>query len=203
MRLFSHRVARDYGFAPNPFFNICTLATCKPEIRRVARVGDWVVGTGTAERKRADYLVYSMKVGETMSYDEYWSDGRFQQKKPNLRGSKKQAFGDNIYSRAPDGNNWHQLNSHHSFMNGAPNPANIANDTQTNRVLIGTEFAYWGGSGPLIPAKFRNFNGLDICAGRGHKSIFPEELVMAFADWFQKQGDRGYLGKPLDWARTP
>ncbi len=31
------RRRRDYGFAPNPFHGICTLATCKPVIRRVAR----------------------------------------------------------------------------------------------------------------------------------------------------------------------
>lgn len=42
------RVARDYGFAPNPFFGVCTLATCKPRIRSVAQIGDWVVGATLA-----------------------------------------------------------------------------------------------------------------------------------------------------------
>jgi hypothetical protein len=41
-------VARDYGFAPNPFFGVCTLATCKPKIRKAAAIGDWVVGTGSS-----------------------------------------------------------------------------------------------------------------------------------------------------------
>jgi len=39
--LHSYVVARDYGFAPNPFFGFCTLATCKPRLRSVAQVGDW------------------------------------------------------------------------------------------------------------------------------------------------------------------
>ncbi|MFH1865797.1 MAG: hypothetical protein ABIK85_07930, partial [Candidatus Eisenbacteria bacterium] len=39
MRLFSYIVARDYGFAPNPFCGVCTLATCKPKIRESASVG--------------------------------------------------------------------------------------------------------------------------------------------------------------------
>lgn len=202
MRLFSYVVARDFGFAPNPFFNVCTLATCKPGIRRLAQVGDWVIGTGTAQHKRASYLVYAMNVTEAMTFNEYWNDPRFQQKKPNLRSSKKLAFGDNIYSR-PTGGAWCQLNSHHSFADGSPNPANIANDTQADRMLIGNEFVYWGGSGPKIPAQFRNFDGFDICAGRGHKSKFPDALIAAFVDWIQKSGARGYTGKPLDWAYTP
>lgn len=40
MKLFSYVVAREYGFAPNPFFGWCTLATCKPKIRVTAEVGD-------------------------------------------------------------------------------------------------------------------------------------------------------------------
>jgi Nucleotide modification associated domain 2 len=152
LRLFSYVVARDYGFAPNPFFNVCTLATCKPGIRRLAQVGDWVIGTGTANRNRAGYLVYAMKVAETMTFEGYWNDPRFQLKKPNLRSSKKVAFGDNIYSRAPAGGAWCQLDSHHSFANGSPNPANIENDTKADRMLIGTEFVYWGGSARQRPS---------------------------------------------------
>ena len=52
MRLFSYVVARDYGFAPNPFFGVCTLATCKPIVRRVAAIGDWIVGTGSKANGR-------------------------------------------------------------------------------------------------------------------------------------------------------
>jgi hypothetical protein len=138
-----------------------------------------------------------------MTFEGYWNDPRFQLKKPNLRSSKKVAFGDNIYSRAPAGGAWCQLDSHHSFANGSPNPANIENDTKADRMLIGTEFVYWGDSGPLIPAEFRNFDGVDICAGRGYKSKFPDAFIAAFVGWIQKSGAHGYMGKPLDWAYTP
>lgn len=201
MRLFSYVVARDYGFAPNPFFGVCTLATCKPNIRRVASVGDWVIGTGSSQRNRQGLLVFVMCVTETLSFNKYWDDERFRQKRPNLRGSKKQAFGDNIYFRDQSGQ-WHQQDSHHSYKGGLPNPHNIQRDTQTDRVLVGTEFAYWGGSGPEIPRKFRNYEGIDICAGRNHKSRFPKGLVNEFVEWFQSLNVNGYLGKPLDWSRT-
>lgn len=201
MKLHSYVVARDFGFAPNPFLNVCTLATCKPGIRAHAQIGDWVVGTGTAKRKRSGRLVYAMRVSEALTFNEYWDDPRFQEKKANLRGSKKQAFGDNIYFR-PSGKPWHQSDSHHSFSNGAPNPANIKNDTQANRVLIGEEYVYWGGAGPKIPTKFRHFGGVDICARRGHKNNFSNEMVTEFIAWIHESGAKGFQSSPLDWDST-
>lgn len=201
MHLFSYVVARDYGFAPNPFFNVCTLATCKPGIRRAAQVGDWVVGTGTATRKRKGYLVHAMRVEEALTFEQYWSDPRFVQKRPNLRGSKKQAFGDNIYYKAKGV--WQQIDSHHSRADGSPNPANIANDTQADRVLISTDYVYWGGAGPRIPAKFRNYECVDICAGRGHKKKFSEAFINDFVAWVRSSGVKGYAGAPIDWDQTP
>lgn len=202
MRLFSYVVARDYGFAPNPFFGVCTLATCKPRVRKAAAIGDWVIGTGSKTKGGDGTLVYAMRVTEVMTFNEYWADPRFRRKRPNLSGSLKQAFGDNIYSKDEHGQ-WHQLDSHHSYRGGAPNPHNIRNDTQTDRVLIGAEYAYWGGSGPEIDARFRNYDGHDICAGRNHRSNFPPGLADDFVAWFHSLDAHGYLGDPLDWPKTP
>lgn len=202
MRLFSYVIARDYGFAPNPFFGRCTLATCKPKIRLATNVGDWIVGTASAQYKRKGFLVCVMRITEAMTFNKYWEDSRFHQKKPNLRGSIKQAFGDNIY-RVDATGHWHQQDSHHSFAGGAPNPHNIKNDTQTDRILVSEDYAYWGGSGPAIPGKFRNWGGIDICAVRGHKNQFPEDFVDAFVAWFRSLGANGYLGVPLEWSRMP
>lgn len=200
MAMFAYVVARDYGFAPNPFGGFCTLATCKPNIRRTAQVGDWIIGTGSAERNRRGYLVYAMRVAEAITFDEYWADPRFQNKKPNLRSSKKIAFGDNIYHR----NNgvWTQADSHHSFPGGVQNERNVQNDTQANRVLVATEYAYWGGTGPLIPPNLRDFQGHDLCIGRGFKKYFPEGMEASFVAWFSSLHENGYLGCPIDWTRT-
>ena len=198
IKLFSYVVARDYGFAPNPFFGVCTLATCKPRIRKAASIGDWIIGTGSKLKGRERYLVYAMHVTETMTFNQYWKDERFQRKKPNLRGSLKQAFGDNIYFQDATGQ-WQQQDSHHSYPNGKSNPHNIKNDTQTDRILLSIEYTYWGGLGPKIPLQFSNNYELDILAGRGYKSHFPEKLVNDFLDWFHNLDANGYLGAPLDW----
>ena len=197
-RLFSYVVTRDYGFAPNPFYGCCTLATCKPRIRKVASIGDWIVGTGSKKQGRDGFLVFAMQVTETMTYNDYWKSQRFRPKRPNLRGSMKQAFGDNIYFNDIAGE-WHQQDSHHSYRDGSPNHSNIALDTQTDRVLISSNFVYWGKSGPRIPHRFRNYNGTDICAGRGHKSQFPEAMVEDFVYWFQSLRVTGYVDAPSEW----
>ena len=65
MRLFSYCIPVDDGAAPNPYWNVCTLAICKPVIRRIANVGARIVGVGSCNVKGKSYhnkLVYAMKV---------------------------------------------------------------------------------------------------------------------------------------------
>lgn len=198
MRLFSYVVARDFGFAPNPFYGSCTLACCKPDIRRVAAIGDWIIGTGSHRNGRGERIVFGMQVSEALTFTEYWKDTRFKSKRPFLRGSKKQAFGDNIYHKRSDGT-WAQESSHHSLANNAPNPTNIAHDTQTNRVLVGEDYVYWGGEGPLIPIAIRK----RLCKrGPGHKSNFSVNFVEEVVDWIRSTGAHGYAGTPFDWRNS-
>ena len=200
-RLYSYVVRYDSGFAPNPFYRYCTLATCKPDIRRHARIGDWVVGTGSGDKriKRAGYLVYAMEVSETLPFEEYWDDERFQLKKPNLRQSKMRAAGDNIYRRREDGR-WDQLDSFHSQKDSSPNPKHIATDTGVNRVLVGSRFVYFGGEGPPLPEQFLDYQGESICKrGRGVKVIKNGTLIEQFIDWLDALGQRNYSGHPHDW----
>lgn len=205
MKLFSYVVARDYGFAPNPFYGICTLATCKPRIRASANVGDWVVGIGSSIRNREKRIVYAMRVTEAIAFTSYWTDPRFLKKRPNLRGSKKQAFGDNIYSKDLNIGTWHQANSHHSHEDGSVDHGNVVADTQTNRVLVSDDYIYWGGSGPEMPDAFFDYgpDHLTIRVVRNHKSDFSTEFIQAFIDWIRGLGLKGYQGEPLDWIRTP
>ena len=200
MRLYSYVVARDFGFAPNPFYGYCTLATCKPKIRGNAGKEDWIVGTGSKGYDLDGHLVFAMRITEAMSFDEYWLDPRFAHKQPNLHGSFKQAYGDNIYHH--DANDkWLQEDSHHSLKDGSRNPANVTHDTSSPRVLISDDFAYWGGSGPIIPTELRNFdNDKSICAVRGHRVNFPDEIVRAFITWFRSLDQSGYIAAPREWT---
>jgi hypothetical protein len=200
MRLFTYVVARDYGFAPNPFYGYCTLATCKPKIRATALTGDWIVGTGAKTKyDRKGYLIYAMKVDEVMDYESYWNDSRFLCKKPVMNGSLKQLYGDNIYYRI--NGHWVQVNSHHSLDTGKPNLKNIEHDTSVNRILIARKFVYYGSAAPLIPKRFRRYRPTneDICCpGRGY-AIKSPELTVSFESWLENRGEWGVRGMPLEF----
>ena len=155
MKFFTYIVARDYGFAPNPYYNYCTLATCKPDIRKAAKLGDWILGTGAAKTNTAGKLVFIMEVTEKLTFDEYWNDVRFQCKKPRMNGSIKEMYGDNIYHKSAIGG-WVQENSHHTHGDGSTNLKNLNKDTKADSVLISNNFYYFGGSCIDIPNAIKN-----------------------------------------------
>ena len=68
-RLHTHVVATDLGLASNPFHGVCTLAVCKPVILRTARVGDWILGTGSKARGCRGCAVHAMQVTETLDFE--------------------------------------------------------------------------------------------------------------------------------------
>jgi hypothetical protein len=118
-----------------------------------------------------------------------------------MAGSLKQAFGDNIYHHDSDHKTWLQLSSHHSLEDGTPNAENVEDDTKVDRVLIATDFIYWGGDGPAIPEAVRRSDTEDIVIARqGHKCRFDAELVAGFLAWLTCRDQRGYVGKPHKWS---
>jgi hypothetical protein len=79
---YSYKIVRDYGFAPNPFHGICTLATCKPHVRLKANVGDWIIGSGAKTTNLEGRIIYAMEIAEKVTFEEYWTNSRFSRKKP-------------------------------------------------------------------------------------------------------------------------
>lgn len=80
--LMPYAITRDFGFAPNPFHGVCTLATCKPRIRKSANVDDWILGIGGAQLRKANKkCILLMKVTEKIDFNDYWLDSRFSLKK--------------------------------------------------------------------------------------------------------------------------
>lgn len=205
MNLYSYVVRYDSGFAPNPFYGVCTLATCKGLIRGHADVGDWLVGVGSASQKiqQGGRLVYAMRVSEKITFNEYYNDLRFQAKKANLTGSRKQARGDNIYHMIS--NDWHQLDSFHSNEDGSPNIEHIEIDTEVDSVLIGKEFIYFGKDGPFIPNHLASDNKRLCHVGIGSSKFITDkasdnEMISDFLQWYDAFEEKGYISHPFDWS---
>lgn len=195
-RLYSYVVAIDTGFAPNPFHGYSTLACCKPNIRKTAMVGDLIIGAGSASKGRRERVVYVMRVSESMSFQEYWEDPRFEAKRPRMDAGPIEAVGDNIYHRNELTGDWTQEPSQHSNDDCNPCGSNMAKDLGVNQVLIGEVFTYWGGNGPLAP----HFPQMPLYFGRAHKHEYPPDLVRDFEEWYDDLGTQGVVGEPADLA---
>lgn len=197
MRVHCYVVEHDKGFAPNPFWGVCTLACCKPRIRAKATVGDIILGFGSADKrvKLGGRVIYWMKVDEIISFNEYWHDSRFIQKKPELGGSLMACYGDNIY-HSVDGV-WQQASSFHSDGEGLGR-GNLRADTRTtDKVLIGHEFTYWGSKAPKLPPEL---TGL-VPRGRAERCRYNDDEKKLIVDWIASRKDFGYRSPPADWLR--
>src|SRR6056297_2740084 len=126
-QVFLYAITRDYGFAPNPFHGACTLATCKPRLRKSAKIGDWVIGFTGANLSRDIRFIFCMEVSDKLTFQEYWEDPQFLCKRPVRNGSKMSLVGDNIYHR--ENGKWVQEDSHHSNPDGTLNEHNLKTDT--------------------------------------------------------------------------
>ena len=193
MNYFSYVVARDYGFAPNPFFGICTLATCKPDIRNKAQIGDWIFGTGSVALSCRYKLIYAMQVTDKITYDEYWENPLYQNKKPIMYGSLAQMYGDNIYHQKD--NNWIQADSHHSNGDGSTNYSNLNRDTNSESVLISNNFYYFGKGYINIPNELI----ANVCKERQGFKYIDEIVAKTLLEYLSNNYDLGYYANPIQF----
>ena len=181
MKLYSYVVDHDNGFAPNPYYGVCTLAHCKygkgdkKNVVELANVGDWVVGTGGNSRKSAGNgkLLYAMRVDRKLTLQQYYKDPKFEKKKPKA-GSYQQRKGDNL----------------------------VKYENMTKRfVLISKKYFYFGDKAPIIPKRFRlhPIHPLEK-KGPGFRSKFSDSFVNTFLGWLQRNHRAGILGIPHGYA---
>lgn len=183
--LYSYVLRFDDGAAPNPFWNICSLAICKPKIRKQAKVGDWVVGTGSANSKIspnrtrdfAGKLVYAMKVSKTMSFQRYDSfcKEELTNKIPSWYSRDwRMRLGDCIYEylggKLP------------RVRKGVHTERNRKKDLSGTRVLLSNNFYYFGSEPVVIPDNLRTI----VQPGQGHKKTDNTVILMRLEEWLSQ-----------------
>jgi hypothetical protein len=184
VRLHTYIIPFDTGFAPNPFFGYCTLACCKPAIRRAAQPGDWIVGL--TPKDRGNRVVYAMHVAEKITFADYWRDPRFALKRPDLRSRDlEQHCGDNIYE--PIGGGSYRQHA------GAHGPEHQEHDLGGEFVLVASDYAYFGMNAVALPPHFTA-----IVPGRAHRCKFPADVVESFVGLIAGLGF-GDHGRPAMW----
>ena len=200
-KIYSYVVRYDSGFAPNPFGEYCTLATCKPRTRKKPQVGDWIIGTGSVENIGNDRLIYAMKVEEMLTFGQYSKDKRFQSKIPNWKNNDPvKRVGDNIYYKN-ENNVFIQRPSKHSNKDGTENKKLKDHDLSGEYILFSKYFYYYGKNAIQIPKNFQFI----IKKGPSHKSNFSQSDINKFLAWLNtpdrmkgRQGDPFLMRKDIN-----
>lgn len=189
MKLSAYIITVDSGFAPNPFGRYCTLACCKPTIRRMADKDDIVIACASSRAAKPGHLVYAMRVKEVIPYQEYWHDARFATKKPTSQTAVSRR-GDNI---------WHQdrAGEWHVCPGAFHDESHRERDTGGVNALVASEFFYFGRSAVRIPSRFADM----LADTQGHKNTCDRKKIECFWDWVSKIAPQsGLIGLPSDFT---
>ena len=193
MKLYSYIVKHDTGFSPNPFWGYCTLADCKPVIRRTANIGDWIVGL--SPKSEDNKIIFAMEVQEILTYSQYYHDKRYRKKIPDFTRDKTiYRCGDNIYEPLANGR-FRQLQSMHSDEK-QENRKTKEQDLRGKNILISKNFYYFGSKSIPLPEKLH-----EMKVGRAHKSRFSPEIIEQFAKCIL-ECRKGVNAPPTKWPRS-
>lgn len=187
--LFSYIITHDGGSAPNPYYGICTLVICKPVIRRIAKIGDWVVGLGSKSSPIGDIsgkVLYAMKVEKKLTMEEYdkFCKENYPNKIPNWdSGEYLKRIGDCIYDFSDS------LNP--KIRKSVHTEKNMETDLGGEYALLSNDFYYFGNNTKLLPSRLKGI----IKQGQGHKSKSNDEYMEDFLHWI-RQFEKGINGEP-------
>lgn len=176
--LFSYVVRHDDGAAPNPYWSVCSLAICKPKIRKKARLHDWIVGTGSKNSPVGDvsqHVVYAMKVTRRITMRDYDRIARTELpgKLPDWTNADfRRRVGDSIYdfSTTPA-----------TIRRSVHDERNRKKDLSGEYVMLSTHFWYFGERAVELPGDLRSI----IKTGQGHKRIEDQAIIARFQQWIE------------------
>lgn len=185
--LFSYCIPLDDGAAPNPFWGVCSLAICKPKIRKKAQLNDWVVGTGSKNSPIGDIstsVVYAMRVTRRVTMRDYDRIARTElpDKVPDFDNADfRRRVGDSIYDFRTNPPTVRR--SVHTI-------ANRPRDLSGEYVLLSTDFYYFGDQPQRLP---KTLHGI-IKRGQGHRRI-EDQLSERFVSWIRSL--KAPMGEPI------
>lgn len=179
MKLYSYCLRWDDGAAPNPFWGICTLAICKPAIRRTAKVEDWVVGLGSANSpigNISDRVVYAMRITDIRSLWGYdiLCQSKYPGKIPDWSSTDfRKRMGDCIYD--------YSQGSPPKLRDSVHSERNRETDLGGVNALISNHFYYFGDNPIQLPENLKPLAHKQ----QGHKVKANQSYAEQFVQWFE------------------
>jgi len=128
-----------------------------------------------------------MKVLELIHFNDYFTDPKFQRKKPLMTGTWRQRCGDYIYWQ--DGDDWCQLVSPYHYSK-----KDLRKDTKHPYALVSKHFYYFGNVAIQIPKQFDSL----VWKKQGCKFDHNVTTVNNFLEWLDKTKSSGRHGEPID-----
>jgi hypothetical protein len=182
-RLCTYIVTEDTGFAPNPFWEWCTLAACTPNHRKNDFAeGDWIAGF--LSKQRDHRLLYAMELSAVLSMACYFNDRRFQKKKPCAGNAWQSLCGDNVYEFKNDVWVPHTILFHNTLKHHDQ-------DTKFHKVFIASRYWYFGQNHKAVPSQFKPL----IVR---YRHLNHPDLAQQFAQWIELSFEPGIHGEPND-----
>jgi Nucleotide modification associated domain 2 len=187
-RICSYIMTHDHGLAPNPFYGYCTLAVCTPNHRDAKAVeGDWIIGHLGAPRGYK--LVYAVRVDDVLTFDEYFHDRKFINKRPKVDGTWQDRRGDNMYYLDSTGHYQQIPTRFHTERETSER------DKKHPRVFVASHFYYLGKKAVSIPSEFRSL----ICHVRQVRWNKDAKVNEDFLGWLRMNFNQDIvLAEPLD-----
>jgi hypothetical protein len=182
------------GFAPCHQDNLCTLAICKPAIRKKAgnlfiknngKIDYWIIGKAAKESQiQTNRLIYFMKVENVITFDEYYREMKYRDRADCIYKMK-----DIIKCNCKDPYCEHRLNcKSYDFVNDKAKRNFQCNGDHSPKTDIGP------GQFVLLSKKFRYFGG---------KTNYDGELLLD--NWsipelfWKREGKNGPFRRQFDF----
>ena len=198
-KMWSYKLVWDTMFAPNPLFDVLTLATCKPGIRRSPnnRKGMWIAGFtacnihnapifdgGITQCNRGEEkLIYLAQISDILTLDDYWE--QYPQKRcSGIDCIDAQWYGDNIYSSSHTDENGNVIPM---YNNGDHEGAQVGKRDYHygKNAIICERFYYFTPDNRMdVPERFKGLVHGGI--GQSLKSDGVEEFIAYVADYAAK-----------------
>lgn len=173
-RIYRYILETDSGMAPCPQNGMMTLGTCKPGIRKMAQIGDWIAGFMPGSDNRGE-LAWVGRVASKLSHDDY------RRTYPLRR--------DAIYALDAAGIYRSYLPRYHC------DPTQQARD-HDNPVLVfdARESWYFGNAPHSLPDALMHL----AAQGRGYRVNFRRDGDLALWEAWLSQRASGVHGEPRD-----
>lgn len=184
-RIWRYVLAADNGMAPCLQGDVLSLACCKPQIRRSAGSGDWVVGYLPKRMKHGrPHVVWAGRVSEVLTLGDY------QARHPHRH--------DAIYRRT--GHSWEGNEILEPLRDDYhEDERSRFRDRRGKNALIFSPFWYWGENAVSAPEPVAEMAHYFV--GQSKRGSTPER-VQLLESWLWATTPPGGNGQPRDPRRT-